>query len=126
MDKGYDCELIHSLTREKFKAIAMIPLRDRKRKKIKGFYRRKMVKEFNEELYHNRSLVETMFSVLKRKYGEEIKARKYWNQVKEVKIKLIVHNLGRCAKVVYVIQMRISTEPLYKLLKTGGMGIFKG
>lgn len=111
MDKGYDCESIHSLTRKEFRAIAMIPLRNRKRKKIKGFYRRKMVKEFDEGLYHNRSLVETTFSVLKRKYGEELKARKYRNQVKEIKIKLIVNNLGRYAKVVYVIQIRISTEP---------------
>ncbi|TGC09107.1 hypothetical protein CUN85_06960 [Methanolobus halotolerans] len=66
-----------------------------KRKKIKGFYRRKMVKEFDEELYHNRSLVETMFSVLKRKYGDNLKARKFRNQVKEIKIKQIVNNLGR-------------------------------
>jgi hypothetical protein len=51
-----------------------------------------------------------MFSVLKREYGEEIKARKYWNQVKEIKVKLIVHNLSRCAKVVHVIQIRISTK----------------
>ena len=67
--------------------------------------------EYRNPLYYNRNLVETTFSVLKRKYGEEIKARQYWNQVKEIKMKLIVHNLGRCAKVVYVIQMRISTEP---------------
>ena len=113
MDKGYDSESIHSLTREQLQAIAIIPLRHRKRKRIKGKFRRKMVKEFDEELYHNRNLVETMFSVLKRKYGEGIKARKYWNQVKEIKIKLIVHNLGRCAKFVYVIQMRISTEPKF-------------
>ena len=59
--------------------------------------------EFDEELYHNRNMVETMFSVLKRRYGEEVKARKYWNQVKELKIKLIGYNLGRSAKVVYVI-----------------------
>ena len=111
MDKGYDSEAIHSLTREQLQSIAMIPLRNRKRKRIKGKFRRKMIHEFDEELYHNRNLVETMFSVLKRKYGEEIKAKKYWNQVKEIKIKLIVHNLGRCAKVVYVIHMRISTEP---------------
>jgi len=48
------------------------------------------------ELYHNRNLVETMFSVLKRKYGEEIRAKKYWNQLKEIKFKLLVHNLDRC------------------------------
>lgn len=53
---------------------------------------------------------ETMFSVIKRKYGEEVKARKYWNQVKEVKIKLLVHNLDRYAKVTYIAQMSISTD----------------
>jgi len=35
-----------------------------------------MVNEFDEEIYHYRNLVETMFSVLKRKYGEELRARK--------------------------------------------------
>jgi hypothetical protein len=49
----------------------MIPLR--KRKRIKGKDRRKMVWEFAEELYHNRNQVETMFFVLKRKYGGEKK-----------------------------------------------------
>jgi hypothetical protein len=113
MDKGYDSENIHSLTREQLEAIAMIPLRQRKRKKIKGKYRRKMLWEFDEELYHNRNLVETMFSVLKRKYGEEIRAKKYWNQVKEVKFKLLVHNLDRYVKVIFIVQMRISTEPYF-------------
>lgn len=113
MDKGYDSEDIHSLTREQLNAVAMIPLRHRKRKTVKGHYRRKMIFEFDEELYHRRNQVETAFSVLKKKYGEEIKSRKYWNQVKEIKIKLIVYNLGKyakVAKVVYSIQMRISTE----------------
>ncbi|WP_256623281.1 IS5 family transposase [Methanolobus chelungpuianus] len=113
MDKGYDSEAIHSLTREQLHAVAIIPLRQRKRKRIKGYYRRKMIFEFDDELYHRRNLVETAFSVLKRKYGEEIKSRKYWNQVKEIKIKLIVHNLGMHAKVVYSIQTRISTEPKF-------------
>ncbi len=70
-----------------------------------------MVWEFDEELYHKRNLVETMFSVLKRKYSEEIRAKKYWNQVKEVKLKLLVHNLDMYVKVVLIIQMRISTKP---------------
>ena len=111
MDKGYDSEDIHSLTREQLDALTMIPLRQRKRKKIKGKYRRKMIWEFDEEIYHNRNLVETMFSVLKRKYGEEVRAKKYRNQAKEVKFKLLVHNLDRYVKVIFVIKMRISTEP---------------
>jgi len=50
---------------------------------------------FDEELYQIRNLVETAFSVLKRKYDELIKARKYWNPVTEVKIKLRVHNIDK-------------------------------
>lgn len=72
-----------------------------------------MIQEFEKVLYHIRNLVETMFSVIKRKYGEEIKARKYWNQLKEIKIKLLVHNLDRYVKVRYIVQMSISTEPRY-------------
>ncbi|WP_340820853.1 IS5 family transposase [Methanolobus sp. WCC4] len=111
IDKGYDSEGIHSLTREQLEAIAMIPLRERKRKRIKGYYRRKMVWEFDKELYHKRNLVETMFSVLKRKYGEEIKAKGYWNQAKEVKSKLLVHNLDRYVKIALISRIRISTKP---------------
>ncbi len=111
MDKGYDSEVIHSLVREELEAIAMIPLRQRKRKKIKSKYRRKMIKEFEKILYYVRNLAETMFSVLKRKYGEEIKARNYWNQVKKIKIKLLVHNLEIPVKVIFIVQMRISAEP---------------
>jgi hypothetical protein len=64
MDKGHDSEDIHSLAKEEPESIAMIPLRQRKRKKIKGKFRRKMMWEFDETLHHNRNLVETMFSVL--------------------------------------------------------------
>jgi len=38
--------------------------------------------------YHPRNLVETVFSVLKRKFGESLKARNYRNQIKELKIKI--------------------------------------
>ena len=69
--------------------------------------------EFNRELYHTRNLVETMFSVLKRKYSEEIRAKKYWNQLKEVKLKLLVDNLDRYVKVIFVVKIRISTEPFH-------------
>ncbi|WP_319509135.1 IS5 family transposase [uncultured Methanolobus sp.] len=113
MDKGYDSEELHSLTREQLDAIAMIPLRLRKRKRIKGKYRRKMEREFDRELYHNRNLVETMFSVLKRKYGEEVRSKRYWNQLKEVKFKILVHNLDSYVKVIFVVKIRISTEPFF-------------
>ncbi|MGA2105772.1 MAG: transposase, partial [Methanoregula sp.] len=48
-----------------------------------------------QEKYHQRNKVETVFSVLKRKFGESLKARKYRLQVKEIKIKVILYNLSR-------------------------------
>ncbi|MBZ4646320.1 MAG: transposase family protein [Clostridia bacterium] len=111
IDKAYDSEAIHSLTKEQLNAVAMIPLRQSKRKRIKGKFRRKILQQFDRKLYHRINLVETMFSTLKRKYGEEINVRKYWNQVTEVKIKLIVHNIDKYVKIVFFVQLRISTEP---------------
>ena len=113
LDKGYDSEQIHVLIRENMNSSPLIPVRQRKRKKINGKYRRKMVEEFDEKLYHSRNLVETMFSVLKRKYGEEIKSRKHRNQVKEVKCKMLIHNIERYNSFTIIIYIRISTEPLF-------------
>jgi len=111
MDKAYDSEKIHELTREKLGSIAIVPLRQRERKRIKGRYRKKMLREFDSKIYSMRNLSETMFSVLKRKYGENLRARKYRKQVKEVKFKVILHNLDRFVKTVFLVWMRISTKP---------------
>ena len=54
-----------------------------------------MGKSFDPEKYHQRNKVETVFSVLKRKFGESLEARKYRLQVKEIKIKVILYNLSR-------------------------------
>ena len=48
MDKGYDSEEIHALIREEIKAESIIPLRVRKRKKIKGKYRKQLYLTFDE------------------------------------------------------------------------------
>jgi transposase len=87
MDKGYDSEEIHELIRESLNSCSLIPVRNRKRKRISGYYRRRIAQSFDEEKYHQRNKVETVFSVIKRKFGETLKARKYRFQVKEIKIK---------------------------------------
>ena len=48
---------------------SLIPVRNRKRKRISGYYRRRIAQAFDEEKYHQRNKVETVFSVLKRKFG---------------------------------------------------------
>jgi hypothetical protein len=62
-----------------------------------------MYANFDDERYRERNKVETAFSVLKRRFGEELKARKYWYQVKEIKIKVILHNLTKAVQTVVIV-----------------------
>ncbi|ADN36158.1 transposase IS4 family protein [Methanolacinia petrolearia DSM 11571] len=111
MGKGYDSESIHKQIREEIKSYSIIPVRDRMRKQIKGKYRRELNRDFDKTLYNKRNPVETVFSVLKRKLGEAFKARKYWFQVKEVKIKLIVYNIQLAVNTIFISILKISTRP---------------
>jgi transposase len=95
MDKGYDSEDIHEFIHEILNACSIIPIRNRKRKRISGHYRKRLAQVFDDKKYHQRNKVETVFSVLKRKFGEALKARKYRLQIKEIKIKVILYNLSK-------------------------------
>ena len=111
MDKGYDSEEIHCLIWDRLNSRSLIPTRDRKRKRISGYYRRRMMLLFNPVQYHQRNKAETVFSVLKRRFGESLKARKYRLQVKEIKIKVILYNLSRMMN---SFSVRIVIEEFYK------------
>jgi citrate lyase gamma subunit len=93
-------------------------LRERKRKRINGKYRKQLNKDFDKIKYNRRNIVETIISVVKRKFGETLRARKVRNQVKEVKVKLIVYNINKKVIQLLWIKLRISTEPKNKLLKS--------
>ncbi|GEM_PF-184996 len=112
MDKGYDSESIHELIRDTLHSYSLIPVRTRKRKRISGYYRKRLSQSFDLEVYHQRNKVETAFSVLKRKYGESLKARKFRLQVKEIKMKVILYNLSRMMLYsLFSLLWRNSTEP---------------
>jgi hypothetical protein len=102
LDKGYDSEDIHRLIRDDLNSYSLIPVRDRKRKRISGYYRRELSRSFDLTLYHRRNLVETVFSILKRKFGESMKARKFQSQIKELKIKLILYNISKIILAIFI------------------------
>jgi hypothetical protein len=54
-----------------------------------------MATRFNDIIYPRRQLVENKFSVLKRKFSGDLKARKFLIQTKEIARKMIVRNLHR-------------------------------
>ena len=95
MDKGYDSEAIHRLIREHLHANSVIPIRSWNNEIIGGTYRREMALQFNDIIYPRRQLVENKFSVLKRKFSGDLKARKFPIQTKEIANKMIVCNLHR-------------------------------
>ena len=68
---------------------------------------------FDKIKYNRRNIAETTISVVKRKFGETLRARKFRNQVKEVKVKLIVYNINKKIVEIIYIKLRISTEPKY-------------
>ena len=93
MDKGYDSEDIHQYIRDSIGAESVIPVRKWSGNIYSGKYRMEMFKNFNQEKYGQRNMVETVFSVLKRRYGDTVRSRKYYNQMKEIKIRMILHNM---------------------------------
>jgi IS5 family transposase len=84
----------------------------------------------DEKLYHRRSLVETVISVLKRKYGDAVSSWLWWRQFRELVVMCLVYNveqavkLGRSLldqllfKMLYSLQWRISTESSYHIVDT--------
>jgi len=102
MDKGYDSEAIHRQIRVDLHANSVIPIRSWNNEIIGGNYRQEMAQRFNNTIYPRRQLVETKFSVLKRKFGGDLKARKFRIQIKEIANKMIVCNIYRFLQFFFV------------------------
>lgn len=98
MDKAYDSERIHQLIHEELESQSMIPIRDWHASYVSGKYRQIMANSFDVKTYRRRNMAETVFSILKRLFGETIYSRSYRQQVKEIKLKCIIFSLDRFLK----------------------------
>ena len=112
-DKGYDSYANHKFIFEKLNAKSFIKLKKWGSRKGKYFSFRNKAKEiYNDKIYHQRSKVETIFSVIKRKYGSTLRSKSFAMQKKEVICKLIAYNLER----LIIDFLRVSAQPCYKKL----------
>jgi hypothetical protein len=103
MDRGYDSEKMHRLIRDTLNADSVIPVRVwGNTENIWGKYRKLMTDNFDDVRYRRRVLVETKFSVLKRRFGSDLKSRQYQIQRKEIACKIILANLDRLILFVWV------------------------
>jgi len=93
-DKGYDSEENMQFTALELHAKPVISLknRDKPLDKTKGKLRRELKQDFPLEIYHQRSKIETIISVVKRKYGDTIQSRKHRTKKNECYLKLIAYN----------------------------------
>ncbi len=91
-DKGYDSRANRYFVLRKMKAYPHI----QKRMCSRTTYEKAGVKlKFDEEIYHQRSKVETAFSVIKRKYRSIVLSKSFDTQKKEVIFRIIAYNLDR-------------------------------
>jgi len=98
MDKGYDSERIHQLIHEDLGSQSMIPIRDWNASYVSGKYRQIIDSSFDVKTYGRRNMAETVFSILKRLFGETLHSRSYRQQVKEIKLKCIIFSIDRFLK----------------------------
>ncbi|WP_321508388.1 IS5 family transposase [uncultured Methanoregula sp.] len=103
MDRGYDSEKMHRMIRESLNADSVIPTRIWKNTEhVWGKYRKEMTDNFDSTRYRKRFLVETKFSVLKRRFGADLKSRLFQIQKKEISCKIILANLDRFIQFVWI------------------------
>ena len=97
-DADYDSEAHHRWLREDCGVESIIPARcgrPRHHGLTRQPYRYRMQRWFPRRAYGQRWKVETVYSVVKRRFGEALTARRYWLQVKQVFLRGVTYNLTR-------------------------------
>lgn len=116
-DKGYDSEKNHCLA-EQYRSRFIAPIKNRERKKIYGFHRKRLAKDFPSEIYKQRVIIESIFSAVKRRFGHQIYARRFNNQRSELMFRIIAYNSEKL--------VNLSIVEVYFLLSTSLNKVFKG
>jgi hypothetical protein len=104
-DKGYDDddEKNHELLRDELHAMSIIPARyqDVPVWKTHSIYRKEMKRGYSKKRYHERSKDETIFSVVKRTMGDEVRSIRTRAQNNEMRFRVIAYNAARIASLAY-------------------------
>jgi hypothetical protein len=93
-DRGYDSEANHRLVRA-LGSKPMIPLRSSHGYNTTGSFRKKMLRHFNDDIYHRREPVESVNSVMKRLLGSSVQSRSLAPQCVEVTLMCMIYNAYR-------------------------------
>jgi hypothetical protein len=99
-DGGYDSEANHRWLREDLGIESIIPpVAGRPARGLPRHpYRRQLQLAFPRTAYGQRWKVETFVSVVKRRFGGAVTARRYWQQVKQTLLRGVTYNLYRAVQ----------------------------
>jgi hypothetical protein len=109
-DAGYESEGFHCLCRDELGIQSIIPTTERGRPRadgkprpVNGKYRKLMKQRFPKKTYGQRWQIETVFSMLKRNMGAALRARNYHSQTREIRLRILTHNLAILWRKYYVL-----------------------
>lgn len=92
-DKAYDARWLYDFC-DKLNVKACIPVRNWGKPRFRNMgLRMKSAKKFSLRTYHRRSIVESGFSAIKRKYGASISSKRACTIRTEVYARLVCHNI---------------------------------
>ena len=108
-DMGFDDENNH-VGAKNINTAAIIPTRyaDVPIYRTSGYYRKEMKRNFPVELHHQRNKSKTIFSVIKRKFGSEIKSYNEEMREKELLYRVLAYNCHRMCMIFALVYAMIS------------------
>lgn len=111
-DKAYDSEKNH-VRAEQYETKFIAPLRRGNKGitqfyRIHGIHRKQLRRDFPSEIYHQRVIIESIFSAVKRRFGYVLLAKKFTSQKNELLFRFIAYNTEKLVNlspiVVYFLQ----------------------
>ena len=109
-DAGYESEAFHRLCREELGIRSIFPTTHRGRRRadgkptaIHGKYRKQLAQSFPKKTYGQRWQIETVFSMFKRNLGSALRARTYHSQTREIRLRVLTHNITILLCLFYVL-----------------------
>ena len=106
-DKGYDDQRLRDMLRRKG-VRSLIKHREFKQ------YDKAANARMDKKLYSQRNMAETANSVIKRRYGDRVRSRKWHHQFREIIVKCIVYNIERAIKSLVLKIQVICKKVFYK------------
>ena len=92
-DKGYDSEKNHCLAEENgTRLIAPVRNKTETIMRTRGYHRKQLKRNFPSEIYHQRVIIESIFSAVKRRFGHQIYAKKFNAQKNELLFRFLAYN----------------------------------